>query len=184
MKKSILFYPVFLLALLLLHSCRNDNAKNEIKDPSPYFKTFITGDEKNVLRDINFNLSADEIKKNETSKLYEETPDHLFYEFSFPTDSTAFSEYANIQYFFDENNQLDIITADIYMNDSIQENKLRNNLMDYYTYKYGSLQKDDNEQDVWKGTFTDKKTNQSYYYSVAIKKLEDDYGVSIEYVRE
>jgi hypothetical protein len=70
------------------------------------------------------------------------------------------------------------------MNDSIQENKLRNNLMDYYTYKYGSLQKDDNEQDVWKGTFTDKKTNQSYYYSVAIKKLEDDYGVSIEYVRE
>lgn len=177
-------YIPYIAALFLLYSCRNNQTKNEIQNASPYFKAFITGDEKYVLRDINFNLTSEEIKEKETSKLYEETPDHLFYEFSFPTDSTAFSEYANIQYFFNENNQLDIIIADIYMNDSIQENILRNNLTDYFNYKYGTQVKNDDDQEVWKGTFLDDKSNKSYYYTIDIKKLEDDFGVSLEYVRE
>lgn len=170
--------------ILSLTSCHHDDHKNAVQDASPYFTHFMTGSEDYVLRNIGFNLTPEELKKKETSKLYEETPDHLFYEFSFPTDSTAFSEYANIQYFFNENNQLDIITADIYMNDSTQENKLRNNLTQYYNLRYGSPEKDENDQEVWKGSYEDKKTSQSYPYSVDIKDLDDDYGVSIEYVRE
>jgi hypothetical protein len=172
-------------SVILLQSCWNKNHSNSLENPSPYFKNFMPGNEDAVLRNIGFNVSPEEIKKMETSKLYEETPDHLFYEYSFPTDSTPFSEYANIQYFFNEENQLDIITADIYMSDSLQENKLRNNLTDYFNHRYGSASKEDNGEEVWNGKYKDKNTNSTYKYTVDIKDLEDnDYGVSIEYVRE
>ncbi len=169
--------------IFCLVSCQHDS-KDSAKDTSPYFINFFTGSDADIFRDVNFNITQDELKKIETSKLYESTADHLFYEFSFPTDSTAFSEYANVQYFFDENNQLDIITSDIYLNDSIQEKNLKNTLTAYYNTRFGKADADENNNDVWKSTFQDKKTSEKYDYSIALKELADDYGVSLEYVRK
>ena len=98
-----ILYLTFFLCFII--SCHHDTYKDSIKDASPYFISLFTGNEDAVFRGINFNETADAIKKIETSKLYESTPDHLFYEVTFPKDSTSFSEYANVQYFFNEDNQ-------------------------------------------------------------------------------
>jgi hypothetical protein len=173
-------FSLLLLAILIATSCKPKVDKSKIKDASPYFTHFYSGNDDAVLRDINFNMSPDDVKKTETCKLYEHTPDHLFYEFSFPTDSTAFSEYANVQYFFNENNQLDIITADIYLNDSIQQAGLKNTLTTYFNERYETAD-DANTYSVWEGTYTDKNTNKDYDYTISLKNIEDDFGVSIEY---
>lgn len=184
--KSILRSPqsIVLILVLIITSCKHNNYRDSLKNPSPFFTNFFTGSEENVLRDVNFNISQDELKKIEKSKLYESTPDHLFYEFSFPTDSTSFSEYANVQYFFNEDNELDIMTADIYLNDSSQQEKLNHTLTDYYNLRFGNPEKDENDHSVWKAKYRDKKTDKKINYSIALKELEDEYGVSLEYVRE
>lgn len=169
--------------ILYFTSCHHDS-KDAIKDASPYFTGLFTGNEDAVFRGINFNETSDAVKKTETSKLYESTPDHLFYEVTFPKDSTPFSEYANVQYFFNENNQLDIITADIYLTDSLQEIKLKNTLTSFYNQQYKSEDNEENNYSTWKGKFTDKDDGKKYNFSVSLKELADDYGVSLEYVRE
>ena len=180
--KHLLFIGI---TMLLIPACWNKNNSDTLQNPSPYFKNFMSGDDAHVLRNIDFNSTPEEIKKLETSKLYEETPDHLFYEYSFPTDSTPFSEYANLQYFFNENNLLDIIIADIYVSDSLQENKLRNNFSAYFTKRYGSPSIEDNGAAVWSGKYKDISTSKTYTYTVDIKDLEEEeYGISIEFVRE
>jgi hypothetical protein len=129
-------------------------------------------------------MLAKQVKKSEDSKLYESSPDHLFYEFSYPKDSTIFSEYANIHYYFNENNQLDIITADIYLNDSIQERQLKDNLVEYYTIQYGNPETDDYGYSTWKAVGKDKQSEKEYTYSVAIKKLKEDFGLALEFLKQ
>ena len=136
-----------------------------------------------MLRGVDFNISQDELKKIEKSKLYESTSDHLFYEFSYPKDSTPFAEYANVEYFFDENNKLDIITTDIYLSDSFQEVTLQKKFIEYYNKRYGNSKNDDYAYDVWNGSFKDKTFGAKHKYTVALKPLENDNGVTLEYVR-
>lgn len=169
---------------ILLAACQQNNNKATIENASPYFSIFFTGNEDAVLRGIQFNCTPDELKKLEKAKLYESTPDHLFYEFSYPKDSTTFSEYANIQYFFNENNQLDIITAEIYLNDSTQEQQLKNNLIEYYNQRFGNPEKDEQDHEVWTGYFTDATLDKKISYSVAIKEINGEFGIGIEYVRQ
>lgn len=175
---------VSLSLLCMLAACQQNNNKASIENASPYFSNFFTGNEEAVLRGIQFNSTQDELKKQEKAKLYETTPDHLFYEFSYPKDSTAFSEYANIQYFFNENNQLDIIIAEIYLNDSTQEQQLKNNLTDYYNQRFGNPDKDEQEHEVWTGYFTDATLDKKIPYSVAMKEMNGEFGIGIEYVRQ
>ena len=56
-------------------------------------------------------------------------------------------------------------------------------MTDYYQLRFGNAEKDDNDHDVWKGTYKDK-SGKKYPYTVAVKELNDEYGVSLEYVRE
>lgn len=168
----------------LLTSCRHDNHKDSLKDPSPFFTNLFTGNEDAVFRGINFNETSDAVKKMEKAKLYESTADHLFYEFTYPKDATPLSEYANLQYFFNEENQLDIITADIYLTDSTQEIKLKNTLTEYYNMRFEADDENESEYPVWKATYEDVKNDKNYNYTISLKEVSDDFGVSLEYMRE
>ncbi len=174
-----------LCILLLTISCHRESSSGySLTNPSSYFSNLFSLKDDAVCRGINFNLTADEVKKAEKAKLYEATADHLFYEFSYPEDSTSTSEYANLQYFFNENSQLDIITIDIFLNDSIQERQLKNTFTEYFKQRYGKSETDSYNYDVWTGTFEDKKLDKEFKYSVALKKLENESGISLEYIRE
>lgn len=179
-----IFFFTLCFMLFILNSCHFDNGKVSLKDPSPFFTDLFTGNEDAVLRGINFNETSDAVKKIEKAKLYESTSDHLFYEFTYPKDSTPFSEYANLQYFFNEENQLDIITADIYLSDSIQEIKLKNTLTEYYNKRFETVEENESEYPVWKAVFEDVKADKKYNYTISLKEVSDDFGVSLEYMRE
>lgn len=170
--------------VLLLAACRHEGKQADFKDASPYFTAFFPKEENGVLRGIQFNMQEDDVKKMEKSKLYETTPDHLFYEFSYPKDSTEFEEYANVQYFFDENGKLDIITTDIFLNDSMQEEKLKSDILRYFGALYGKSHTDDYDYDVWDAVYEDRKNGKQYNYTIALKGLDNDYGISLEYMRE
>jgi hypothetical protein len=66
-----LIYFFILCSSFIFTSCHHDGNRNDIKNASPYFTQFYTGNEAAVLRDINFNMSPDDVKKIETCKLYE-----------------------------------------------------------------------------------------------------------------
>lgn len=177
---------LILCSLLCFSSCHLNNKKEDLNNASPYFTAFFTGNEASVLRNINFNMNSDEVKRIEPSKLFESTSDHLFYEFSFPTDSTAFSEYANIQYFFNENNQLDVISNHIYLNDTLQQNKLEKTLTLYFNEKLGDSEINADKEAFWTSTFKDISNRKKYNYTVSVKDLEDDQddkaiGITVEY---
>ena len=180
-QQSIVFILVF---SCIIYSCKNDKHKDSLKDASPYFTNLFTGKDDAVFRGINFNETVDAVKKTEKSKLYESTTDHLFYEFTYPKDSTTFSEYSNVQYFFNEENQLDIIITDIYLTDSVQEIKLKNTLTEYYNQRFTAADKSEYEYPVWKASFEDIKADKKYNYTIALKEVSDDFGVTLEYMRE
>ncbi len=169
---------------LILNCHRESTSAYTLTNPSPYFTGLFSSKDEAVCRGTNFNLTADEVKKTEKAKLYEATADHLFYEYSYPEDSTAASEYANLQYFFNENGQLDIITVDIFLDDSIQETHLKNTFIEYFNQRYGKSETDSYNYTVWNGNFDDKKLKKEFKYSIALKKLENESGVSLEYIRE
>lgn len=180
--KNIFWLLAF--SFFLFTSCKHEKYKETLKDPSPFFTNLFTGNEDAVFRGINFNETSDAVKKMEKAKLYESTSDHLFYEFTYPKDVTPFSEYANIQYFFNEENQLDIITTDIYLTDSIQEIKLKNTLTQYYNMRFKEEDENESEYPVWKATYEDIKNDKNYNYTISLKEVSDDFGVSLEYMRE
>lgn len=180
--KQPIFITLFLI-FLVISSCRNEN-KPILKNESPYFSSLFMPNENTVFRKTVFNLTPEEVRKIETAKLFESAADHLFYEYTFPKDSTTFSEYANVQYFFNELNQLDIITTDIYLNDSLQEKQLKNTLTEYFQQTLGDTENDENNQLVWTASLKDAKTNKSYQYNISLKEIPDEFGVSLEFVRE
>jgi hypothetical protein len=174
------YYILFLL--IILYSCKNEN-NIKIKNPTVYFEQLITKEKKAIFKNLNFDFTLDEVKKIENAQLYDATNEHLFYSYNFPKDSTNFVEYADIKYFFDEESILKIITANIYLNDSIQETQLLENFKEYYTIKYGDTKLDDYEYDNWDATADSKNTKGKYYYNIGIKKLKDEYGVAIEILK-
>lgn len=175
-------YIYILIISIFLFSCKNEN-DIEVSNPSIYYKELITKEKKAIFKNINFDFTLEEVKKVENAQLYEATPEHLFYSYNFPKDSSLFVEYADIKYFFDEENTLKIITANIYLNDSVQESQLLENFKEYYTIKYGDTKIDDYDYDNWDATADSRNKKGKYYYNIAIKKLENEYGVAIELLR-
>ena len=180
-KNRNLFF--ILCSFFIVIFCRHDADEQAA---SPYFTNFFTGNEADVLRGINFNMTAEDVKKTEQSRLYETTADHLFYVFSFPTDSTAFSEYADVQYFFNENNQLDVIANHIYLNDTIQRDQLQHTLSQDLSKRFGKPETNTANDKVWTADFKDKISGKKYNYTITVERLEDEedpeaIGVTIEY---
>lgn len=175
-----IFYLLF--SFLILYSCRSRKFSENITNPSPYFSALMEGHDNTVFHGIDFNLQQDDIRKIEKAKLYERTTDHLFYSYVFPKDSTPFSEYADIEYFFDKAGKMEIITSSIYANDSLQQKFLIETFHQYFNNRYGEPKKDDYGYDVWKGTM--EASDDDYDYSVGMSPLNDEYGIKLEYLRD
>lgn len=177
LKKIILFIVV----VVSIYACNNHNKKHS-KSNLPYIAYLFQGNDKNVFRNIDFNTSIDVVKKTETSKLFDATTDHLFYELTFPKDSTTFSEYANLQYFFNENNKLDIIIADVFFADSTQQTIFFSDLLSYFDDNFDKQDNNDTDYPIWKATFKDPSTEKEFDYTIALKEKKDENAVSIEYM--
>lgn len=174
---------IYLLVIsALLYACQNEN-NIKIDNPTVFFNELITKEKKAIFKNVNFDFSIDDVKKTENAQLYEATKEHLFYSYNFPKDSSVFIEYVDIKYFFDETNTLKIISANIFLNDSIQEQHLLDNFREYYTIKYGDSKVDDYQYDTWEATADSKNKKGKYYYNIAIKKMKGEYGIMVELLR-
>ena len=176
-----LYRYIYILFLLTLHTgCKNHEFSDNITNRSPYFSAIVGDNDNNIFRNVNFGLKQDVVKKAETSKLFDFAPDHMFYEVTFPDDSSQFQEYADIEYYFNENDILDIMVARIYVNDSVQQSQLYNNLQQYYHAKLGSSAIDKFNGEFWKGQFTQGKSKPMDYY-VFMEPLPKEFGISLEF---
>ena len=153
--KKIKIVLLFFIIISSFYACKNNSSKEETKINSPYFSPLLTNKNTSVFRGIDFNSSAENIKQTENAKLYEATSDHLFYELDFPNDTSQFIEYANIQYFLNPKNKLDIITVDVFLNDTIQEMTLKIDLLNYFNSKFKKIRNDDGTFPMWETTFED-----------------------------
>ncbi len=184
MKHDKRWLPYFVFGILLISffACKNKSNGENKNATSPYFNELFQANSDAVFRAISFNLDADAVKKIETAKLYETTSDHLFYELSFPKDTSLFVEYANLQYFFNANNQLDIITADVFLNDAAQEEKLIQALKSYFDDNYTSIKNENGNFPMWEASAYDKKSDKDLDYTIALKDNPDDFGISLEFL--
>lgn len=171
-----------LIAGLSFSACEQTQYTKDISNPSPYFINLVEGFDKSVFHGVDLCLSQDDVRKREKAQLYERTADHLFYNYVFPRDSTAFSEYADIQYFFDKNNTVEIITTNIFLNDSLQQDQLLQNFTQYFNNRYGDSKPDDYGYQVWNGTL--ETDAQDWDYSIGLTPMTDEYGLTIEYLRD
>ena len=181
-QKSTKIVSILYIVVLCMIACKHKKNNSDIKITSPYFSTMMKLNENGVFRGLNFNMDVDAVQKVESSKLFETTSDHLFYELSFPVDSSQFVEYANLQYFFNGNNQLDIITADVFLNDSIQEKELYQSLKKYFDDNFDAINNDNGNFLIWRARFKDSKLDENFDYTIGLKNFTEDYGVTIEYL--
>ncbi len=172
--KKTLFIALFFMCL---YACKNHKYSEKITNRSPYFSAIVGDNDENVFRNVNYQLTPEQIKKIETSKLYENAPDHLFYEITFPDDSSKFQEYADLEYYFNDQNKLDIVVAKVYVNDSLQQDQLLSNLRQYYTEKLGNSSLDNYNYETWQGIEPKNKSK----YSVGIQTLPKEFGLILEY---
>jgi hypothetical protein len=172
----------FLFCLCTLLACQNGQYTKEISNPSPYFTALMEGNDHSVFHGADLNMNQDEVREKEKSKLYERTQDHLFYSLVFPKDSTVFSEYADIQYFFDNKGGVEIISASIYLNDSTQQEHLANTFRQYYNIRYGDAGKDEYGYEVWKGTLEAQEDD--YDYTIGLNQMKEEFGIVLEYLRD
>jgi hypothetical protein len=174
---------LLLLCCTLLFACKQKVFNGQLTQPSPYFTQLIDVQDPAVLRGVSFGLNAEEVKDLEKAKLFEAAPDHLFYEFTYAKDSTEFSEYVNISYYFDETDVLDVITMDIFLSDTLQVKELQRTFTEFYTQQYGQSDRDDYQYDVWDATHKNVKSGNKEAFSIALKPIEHEIGLSLEFLR-
>ncbi len=141
--QKIMKVHFFILSLLFIE-CSNpkDTTKVEVLSP-PSTRTVassnvqkllrsIMGTGEGLLRGIKFGDSIADVKKKETSELFEEENTHIGY--SFDTESL---ETVDILYEKDMQNRVSGIELDIYMNSDASNDSLKNELSNQFTVRYG-----------------------------------------------
>ncbi|MCB9033815.1 MAG: hypothetical protein H6553_08260 [Chitinophagales bacterium] len=177
-KYFVLLILIAIIVVLIVFKIKKKD-KVTIDNPSIYFESLYDTKGKHLFRAVDLMMTKKNVLSNEKATLFEEPDNNLFYAYSFPVDSTPFGEYLDLKYFFNENNQLDIIMCNVYLNDSIQEDKMIKNLNQYYSYLYGRKEVDEFKYDVWNAHTTYQKEDVDF--TVAIRKMQEEYGINIEY---
>ena len=197
-----LFYLSLCLTLsLTITSCNNQNSngnkeelsEQEISDSlyffgqvKPLYDNLLNVDTTAVFRGLNFGQKAPQIraKENGRSEFIHQAVDHIQYEISMGQDTIEGNDFVEIKYFLDNKNELDIITANYYINDSTKIENFGNYLQTQFENKYGHFYVDSDGYTVWEVPFVDADSMEGKY-DIAIKKLfkQNDSGLTIEYAK-
>lgn len=146
MKKTILIFFSF----LILAACSNDSASNSqfdivetaaLDSSDPYidmFSDFMKFNPEYIFREVNFDMSEDEVRKTErsyktSSENSSEKENELFFEVDLSSDLLDF---ADIRYSFDEKG-LYFINVESYITTEEKSKSMNHNLETYLTNSYG-----------------------------------------------
>ena len=197
LKKTNYLLPLFLILLLLSVACKSGNKPSEeysddmtlpTDTTMAHFSSVFGSENDKVFRSVNFNMNKEEVKKieaeqSESIKLVEDVKNMLFYEVDLTNDTSKAIDYAEIKYFFDVHDALDIISVNYYILDSLTIRNLSESIFQKMTRKYGDSYVDSEDYIVWESSFENE--GKSTLFEVATKELtkQNDPGVTVEYLK-
>lgn len=170
MSKILILY--ILLIFLIFSSCdklfKKDYTLEHPELKAPTFSAIFDMDDNHLFRGIDFDDKKEHVMKLESGKgtLINQEDFALFYEVELPKDSLKHYEYANVNYFFN-NNKCDIICVEYHLVDSLKIETTENALNTYFNILYGDAHEDDFGYQVWTW---DNEKDKNHHYDVAVKR--------------
>ena len=197
MKNTFYWIFIFGIATVLFSSCNSRNTNNEnehsadenaaAEKPHEYYDKVFQPDTNYVFRNVNFLQSKKEVAQLEEDngglKLLDDAKSYLFYEVDLSSDTSRSIDYAEVKYFFDVNDALDIISVNYYIADSSDISAVNLSLNKSFTKRFGNSYIDSQNYMVWESSFN--KDGIATLYEVAMKKLIqiNDPGITVEYLK-
>ncbi len=170
----------FGIVLVLITACSNPKEEKpleklahnapqaEVTSSNKLLKRII-GDGGELIRGVKFGDDLAQIRANEKLSFFEEEADYIAFTFD-----TRNMETVDILYFKDENNQLNGLQLDIYLNTKESMSELLLAFTEYYSAKYGQATTDI-------GTPTWKIPGGEVKIKTVINKL--DHGLQVNYAK-
>jgi hypothetical protein len=186
-------------ALLWTASCSSPSDKADIGQPEndvemadrlealAYYEKIFLPDKGKTFRDISLDLSVSAVRDVEARydlDLTDESPDYLQYEMDLKVDTVNGVDYVEVKYIFDQQDRLDIVTVNYYIQDSLVVNRLFDHLNTSFIEKYGDYYLDSDGYTVWEDSYT-REDEQEVTYDIGIRKFIklNDPGITIEMMR-
>ncbi|MBX7224448.1 MAG: hypothetical protein K1X55_00325 [Chitinophagales bacterium] len=169
---SRIFIAHILFFCLIFSSCerlfKKDRSLGHPELKATSFSSIFDIDDNHLFRGIDFDDKKEHIMKLENGKstLINQEDFALFYEVELPKDSLKNYEYANINYFFN-NNKCDVISVEYQLVDSTRIEMTEKAITTYFNLLYGDAHEDDYGYQVWTW---DNDKDKDHHYDVAIKR--------------
>jgi len=181
MRKSGL---LVLIILVLCAGCNLFKKKKRIRHFSPYVEKLFVPD-LDFFRNTHLGMPLVKVKTTEKIKPANTESNLLRYEILYPKDSTTYEEYADIEYNFNDDDKLDIITGNIYTSHQQLADSIYRDITRYLQYNFGTHNTDDYHYDVWK-VKSINYAEDSILLNVGIiqKHIEDEYIITYEIMQD
>lgn len=166
------YYILIFIISVLVSSCK------DFQDFSPHSK-LILKNEKMMFRGIEFDKNKATITELESSQPIEEYPDYLRYKYSLEKSDTTELE---LEYFFNNDNRLDMIIAYYTIENEDVKNKIFDELLREFTKRFGPGEKDELGWYTWK--FKDQIGIPGQIEIILNQESNDGFqGIDIEFVK-
>ncbi|MDX2002157.1 MAG: hypothetical protein SFW35_06985 [Chitinophagales bacterium] len=165
-------YTLFLLIAVLFSSCDSFWLKDK-------HTRAVLKSEKGFIRGVEFDMTKEQVKKIEKDTLVEESERFLGY----VNELNKGKDHLQVEYFFNEKNQLDQIMINYYLNEEDDVQDLIADLTEYFNKKIGPGKKDEAGWNIW--NYEDKKGAPGNVDILLFRKLDNTYGriVDLEIVK-
>lgn len=169
------------------NSNNNIQIENDIvsKTSENYFNAIFDRDsEDGVIRGFAFGVLQKDIEatENDLIDLIESNEQLSFYEILLSNDTTKNIDYAEIKYFYNSENKLDIATINYYVEDSLVNMLLFENISKAYEKRFGHSYVDVDGYNVW----TSENSSASGF-DIALKMKQllnlNEPGITLEYTK-
>ncbi len=173
----------------------DNGADGDIEDTSSvthttsekYLSSVFISENDKVFRNVNLDMALNLVKEAEDVSelnLTSETKNYLHFEQDLNIDTLKGVDYVEVKYIFDDQDRLDIITVNYYIQDSLVNNDVFNHLNESFNEKYGDYYIDSDGYTVWESSYQRADTL-DVVYDIGIRKLVklNDPGITIEMMR-
>lgn len=193
--------PYLLLAVMLLLlavSCRKggdnsgageagDGAVTAHSEAMDYYNRVFLPEHSRIFRRVDLDMEPDAVRGMEDGgnlRLTGESPRHLQYEADLRTDSVRGSDYVDVKYVFDDQDRLDIVTVNYYIQDTALIHGLFDHLNQVFDSLYGDYYIDSDGYTVWESTYK-RPDSTEVVFDIGMRKLVklNDPGITIEVMR-
>lgn len=185
--------------ILCCLSCKEDRPQDDqaltpvIQPPEDsllalsYFESVFLPGEGSAFRRAAFNIGTDSVRLLEgrsNMELSASHDDHLHYDLDLRTDTTMGNDYAEVMYSFNTLGQLDIITVNFYLRDSVRNHYLYAVMSSRFTEFAEEHYTDSDGYEVWEASYL-SADSVKITYDIAIREhhATNDLGITVEMMR-